>query len=195
MSVMIREERPEDIAGVDRVNRDAIETSQEAQLVKRLHEATAMTLSLVAVIENRDEPSGIEHPTIVGHILFSPVLIQGEQENYRAIGLAPMAVLPKFQRQGIGSALVQAGLEQLRQRCCDSNMVNELPAAILGKQAQDKWNEPLAPSSIPNSERKFRLQTGVCTGGHRTWAPRLLSPIRISKSQHIWNSLGIRCSR
>jgi putative acetyltransferase len=47
----------------------------------------------------------------VGHIAFSPVTITSDTITIDAIGLAPMAVLPEYQRQGIGSQLVEAGLD------------------------------------------------------------------------------------
>jgi putative acetyltransferase len=59
-----------------------------------------LTISLVAVQDGR----------IVGHIAFSPVTITSDTAPIDAIGLAPMAVLPEYQRRGIGSKLVEAGL-------------------------------------------------------------------------------------
>jgi len=59
-------------------------------------------LSLVAVKEGR----------VVGHILFSPIAIETEIGLVRVLSLAPMAVLPEFQRQGIGSELVRYGLKE-----------------------------------------------------------------------------------
>jgi putative acetyltransferase len=50
----------------------------------------------------------------VGHILFCPVVIEAGKNRFSAVGLGPMAVLPAFQRRGIGSRLVREGLEQLR---------------------------------------------------------------------------------
>jgi putative acetyltransferase len=50
----------------------------------------------------------------VGHILFTPVKIQSADSSFEALGLGPMAVLPHYQRKGIGSRLVQAGLEECR---------------------------------------------------------------------------------
>jgi putative acetyltransferase len=79
----------------------------EADLVERLREACASALSLVA-----------EDDTIVGHILFTPVVVEGAGRRVIGMGLAPMAVLPDRQRQGIGSALVRRGLEVLRDRGC-----------------------------------------------------------------------------
>ena len=49
---------------------------------------------------------------IVGHILLSPVMIESEVAKTQAIALGPMAAAPSRQRQGIGSKLVRAGLEE-----------------------------------------------------------------------------------
>lgn len=51
---------------------------------------------------------------IVGHILFSRLVIEAGERIIEAAALAPMAVHPECQRQGIGSALVRAGLEACR---------------------------------------------------------------------------------
>jgi putative acetyltransferase len=95
--VHIRDEEPGDAPAVRRVNETAFAGPAEADLVEALHAAAAVTLSLVAV----------DRGAIVGHILFSPVDLDG------VVGLAPMAVAPARQGAGIGSALVRAGLERL----------------------------------------------------------------------------------
>ena len=66
------------------------------------------TLSLVA------EDQG----NIVGHILFTPVTVDRDGHQVTGMGLAPMAVAPNRQRQGIGTALIEHGLGLLRQRGC-----------------------------------------------------------------------------
>jgi len=97
--------RPEDRGDADQVrliNQLAFGRPDEASLVDTLRE-TDGALSLVAVVNDR----------IVGHILFTSVHIEGQIAG-PAVGLAPMAVLPERQRQGIGSMLVRAGLDACR---------------------------------------------------------------------------------
>lgn len=99
----IRPERPSDIPYIRTVNLTAFETSTEANLVDVLREQAEPFVSLVA------DDGG----AIVGHILFSPVTLTAHPE-LRIIGLAPMAVVPTRQRQGIGSALIHEGLKRSR---------------------------------------------------------------------------------
>lgn len=104
--IIIRPEEPEDHAAVRRVNERAFEQPAEADLVDRLRSRGAATLSLVAV----------RNGEVVGHILFSPVTVESDDETRAtALGLGPMAVEPGRQRTGIGSLLVEAGLERCRE--------------------------------------------------------------------------------
>jgi putative acetyltransferase len=98
--VHIRPEHLADIAGIRAVNLAAFETATEADLVDVLREQARPVISLVADDEG----------TPIGHILFSPVTLVGHPE-LNLMGLAPMAVVPERQRQGIGSALVREGLD------------------------------------------------------------------------------------
>jgi putative acetyltransferase len=99
----IRDERPEDAESIRAVNLAAFETNVEADLVDALREQATPIVSLVA------EDAG----SIVGHILFSPVTL-AESPSLPMMGLAPMAVVPGRQRQGVGSRLVREGLERCR---------------------------------------------------------------------------------
>jgi putative acetyltransferase len=102
--VLIRAEGEQDREAVYRINASAFESPAEAKLVDMLREQADPVVSLVA--EDNGE--------VVGHILFSPVSLSGHSD-LKIIGLAPMAVAPRRQRQGIGSALVREGLERCRQ--------------------------------------------------------------------------------
>ena len=102
--IEIRQERPEDIAAIRHVLEQAFRGSNEANLVEMLREANKATISLVAICEGQ----------LVGHILFSPVTIAPAKAGFNGIGLAPVAVLPEFQKRGIGSSLIREGLEECR---------------------------------------------------------------------------------
>ena len=97
---LIRAEEERDWPAVHAANAAAFETSGEARLVARLREEAQPMISLVAA----------ENDEVLGHIMFSPVSLSGHL-HLKMMGLGPMAVLPKLQRKGIGSALVRAGLE------------------------------------------------------------------------------------
>lgn len=105
--ITIRPEGPEDAAQVRRVNELAFGQATEADLVEKLRQACTDSLSLVA-----------DDDGVVGHILFTPVVVERAARPVLGMGLAPMAVLPDRQRQGIGSQLVRQGLDILRERSC-----------------------------------------------------------------------------
>lgn len=99
---VIRCEAFDDYSAIDELYQQAFERNNEAQLVENIRNSNYYIpqLSLVAQIDNR----------VVGHILFSHINLVGEA-NLQVLGLAPLAVLPQFQRHGIGSALIRVGLE------------------------------------------------------------------------------------
>jgi putative acetyltransferase len=106
--MMIREEQSEDIPAIREVNKRAFGQSQEADLVDELRRNCNDLLSLVAIKQNQ----------VVGHILFSPATIEGQERTLQGMGLAPMAVLPKYQRQGIGAELTRTGITRLESKGC-----------------------------------------------------------------------------
>jgi putative acetyltransferase len=104
VNITIREEIPPDHEAVYRVNQQAFDTEAEAELVNLLRSSGKAVISLVAKAQGM----------LVGHILFSPVTIEPQRSNWKALGLAPVAVSPERQRQGIGKALVKSGIERCR---------------------------------------------------------------------------------
>ena len=104
----IRPERPDDNPAIRAINDAAFEQPAEGAVVDAIRAACPDILSLVAEEEGE----------VVGHILFSPAGAMGPDGPVVGMGLAPMAVAPGRQRQGIGSDLVRAGLDLLRQRGC-----------------------------------------------------------------------------
>lgn len=105
--MIIRPEAPGDAAAVRVVNERAFGQPAEADLVDALRRGCDDALSLVATDED-----------VVGHILFTPVLVDGAAPSLAGMGLAPMSVLPEHQRRGVGSSLVRHGLDALRERGC-----------------------------------------------------------------------------
>jgi putative acetyltransferase len=116
--VIVRQEEQDDIAAIRQVNEQAFGRAAEATLVERLRAGGGVCLSLVAVVDKR----------LVGHILFSPVTIVLEQGTFAVLGLAPLAVAPAWQRQGIGSRLVQHGLAACRRAAYAGVVVLGSPA-------------------------------------------------------------------
>src|SRR5262249_26345636 len=104
MNLLIRPETVADLDAIRHVNRLAFGQDTEARLVDALRDGDYLQVSLVA--ENAGQ--------VVGHILFSKLPIITEAGTIWALALAPMAVLPEFQNQGIGSALVRSDLEACR---------------------------------------------------------------------------------
>jgi putative acetyltransferase len=112
---VIRSETNDDIGAIAEVTIAAFETLEisnhtEQFIIEALRAAQALTVSLVAEVDGR----------VVGHVAFSPVTISDGTQNW--YGLGPVSVLPKYQGQGVGKALIREGLSRLKglgaRGCC-----------------------------------------------------------------------------
>ncbi|WP_374525972.1 GNAT family N-acetyltransferase [Sphingopyxis sp.] len=72
--------------------------------------------ALVSLVAERDG-------AIIGHVLFSRMDVEADGARLSAAGLAPVSVVPALQGQGIGDALIRAGLDALRERGCAISFV------------------------------------------------------------------------
>ncbi|MDY0391673.1 GNAT family N-acetyltransferase [Desulfobulbus oligotrophicus] len=109
MHIVIRPEQPADIERIRALTLNAFvnqaqSNHTEHRIIDRLRETHALAISLLAEVDGE----------IVGHIAFSEVDISDSSTGW--YGLGPLSVLPAMQRKGIGRALVEAGLKELRKR-------------------------------------------------------------------------------
>ena len=113
--IIIRNETDADVDAITEVTVAAFKTLEisnhtEQFIIEALRAAKALTVSLVAELDGR----------VIGHVAFSPVTISDGTQNW--YGLGPVSVLPQYQRNGVGKALIQQGLSRLKdlnaQGCC-----------------------------------------------------------------------------
>jgi putative acetyltransferase len=113
--IIIRNETDADANAITEVTAAAFKTLEisnhtEQFIIAALRAVKALTISLVAEVNGR----------VIGHIAFSPLTISDGTRNW--YGLGPFSVLPEYQRQGIGKALIREGLSRLKDMnakgCC-----------------------------------------------------------------------------
>jgi len=115
LKFIIRDETYADVTAITEVTAAAFKSLEisghtEQFIIEALRADNALSISLVAEIDGR----------VLGHIAFSPLTISDGTQNW--YGLGPVSVLPDFQRQGLGKALIQEGLSRLKDMnargCC-----------------------------------------------------------------------------
>jgi len=113
--IIIRNEIDADVDAITEVTVAAFKTLEisnhtEQFIIEALRAVKALTVSLVAELDSR----------VIGHVAFSPVTISDGTQNW--YGLGPVSVLPQYQRNGVGKALIQQGLSRLKdlnaKGCC-----------------------------------------------------------------------------
>lgn len=107
MGINIRKEQLKDREEIYNLIKESFKSAEnsdgsEQDLVNRLRNSDSYIhdLSLVATCDK----------TIVGHIMFTKISIENKDLKTASLALAPLSVLPKYQRQGIGSKLISEGL-------------------------------------------------------------------------------------
>jgi predicted N-acetyltransferase YhbS len=107
LQIEIRDELPEDYEQITQITIAAFtnhpySNCREYILVEKLREKKSLTVSLVAIVNGE----------VAGHVAFSPVQVAGIACNWYSVG--PLSVKPELQKQGIGSALMRAGMEKIK---------------------------------------------------------------------------------
>lgn len=108
MNVNIREERVDDYESTELVVEKAFRNTEHTDhkehfLVDKLRKSEAFVpkLSLIAELDEK----------IVGHAMFTKLMIKKDDKEYTSLALAPVSVLPEYQNKGIGSLLIREGLK------------------------------------------------------------------------------------
>ena len=144
MYIIIRSESKEDYGHITRVNDLAFGQKHEGMLIDTLRKTDKFdpSLSLVALVKDG----------VVGHILFYPIFIRSQDSEYVTLALAPMSVLPDFQRQNIGSKLVREGIHRAKGLGFTSVIVLGHPLYYprFGFEPASKWNIK-APFDVPDN--------------------------------------------
>ncbi len=108
-TIKVRPETEADLPAIRAVNEAAFPGKLEADLVDLCRTRGKIVLSLVALVDSN----------VVGHVLFTPVTLDPPHPGWMGLGLGPIAVRPEYQGQGVGSRLMDIGLE-----ICRSNGVD-----------------------------------------------------------------------
>lgn len=146
----IRRETPEDSASIHELTKRAFlgmpyADGDEQDVIDRLRASGQLTLSLVAIMDTE----------VVGHIAFSNATISNSKDLWLALG--PVSVAPKHQRCGIGSALINTGLEMVKKR-------GALGCILTGNpDYYQRFGFKLAPDNVPPNESELYFMVKAFT--------------------------------
>ena len=166
--LQIRESRPDDSAAIRSLYPEAFPDENLLPLVRDLLNDSVVTISFVATIDTR----------IVGHMIFTRCGVVGNSVNATLLG--PLAVAPAWQRQGIGSAIVHAGLRWLED--LDVNLVLVLgDPAYYGRLGFLPESDVEPPFSLPPEwegawQSQYLGQRATPCAGKLSVPPQWLQP-------------------
>ncbi len=140
--MIIRRETREDYNSIFEITKEAFKQENESKLIERIRAGKNFVPELSLVAQEKGK--------IVGHILLSKIKIRGE-EDHETLALAPMAVLPKFQKQGVGAKLIREGLDKARELGFDSVIVlgHKEYYPRFGFERASRWNIA-CPFEVPD---------------------------------------------
>lgn len=149
MNINLRSEQPSDFEGITRVNNISFQRKAEGKLVYELRKQKDFDPRLSIVAESSGE--------IIGHILFTPVDIVNNGQKYKSLTLAPMSVLPKYQKKSVGKLLVIFGLQIAKDTGYQSVVVLGHPSYYpkLGFVKASDWN---IKSPFPAPDEAFMVK-------------------------------------
>ncbi|CAO3649041.1 unnamed protein product [Cunninghamella echinulata] len=124
---MIRQETEKDINNVYQINEKSFKQKEEADLVNKLRSSPNFIKELSLVAEIDDDKDGNNKKLIaVGYLLFTKIQNIGikplnsnkdedDGDDMKCLALAPLSVLPNYQKKGIGKALIHEGLKKAKE--------------------------------------------------------------------------------
>ncbi len=143
MNITIRQELKQDHARIKKINECAFEQEDEGRLVNKLRKKAQFILELSLVAE--------ADKMVVGHILLYPVKIISVHQKHTTLSLGPMAVLPEYQKKGIGRKLIKEGLKRAKDFGFRSVIVVGHPEYYpkFGFTKASRWNIKI-PFEVPD---------------------------------------------
>ena len=130
--IYVREENSNDVEAIDNINTLAFNRAAEKELIRKLRDGQTYVkeLSLIADIDvnlasailfkkssNQFELVSDAKRKQIGHVMFTKIAIQsdnGKLYNEGILALAPMAVVPGFQKMGVGKKMLEAAIEKAK---------------------------------------------------------------------------------
>lgn len=176
--IVIRETVDSDFDEIYRVEKDAFGYDKEAELVKQLlnDETAKPLLSLLA----------FHNDQAIGHILFTKATIEGSKENPLIYLLAPLAVIPEYQKQGIGGMLIEEGIKKLKEMKAEMVFVlghiNYYPKYGFTPDAESFGFAPTYP--IPNEVADAWMVQPLTDKGLSDIKGRIVCSDELNKPEH-----------
>ncbi|OPY18007.1 MAG: Acetyltransferase (GNAT) family protein [Methanomethylovorans sp. PtaU1.Bin093] len=113
MNISIRQEEEKDFKDVEYLTREAFwdiykPGCDEHLVLHKIRKVSAFVKELDLIACDKD--------TIVGNIIYSRArVVNEENKEFEVLCMGPIAVLPSYQNQGIGSLLMEHSIEKARQ--------------------------------------------------------------------------------